>query len=45
MENGKKIYNNAKVEVVNLTSSDIVTASTGDNFDHVDQGGWDSPQN
>ena len=42
MENGKKIYFNAEIEIVNLTSGDIVTASVADNFDYVDQNGWDS---
>ena len=42
MENGKKIYFNAEIEIVNLTSSDIVTSSTAENFDYVDQNAWDS---
>ena len=42
MENGKKIYFNAEIEVVNLTSRDIVTSSTAENFDYVDQNAWDS---
>ena len=42
MENGKKIYNSAEIEVVNLTTQDIVTASTADSFDYVDQDGWDA---
>ena len=42
MENGKRIYFNAEIEIVNLTSGDIVTASVADSFDYVDQNGWDS---
>ena len=39
MENGKKIYNSAEIEVANLTVQDVIT--TSDSFGYVDQEGWD----
>ena len=35
-------YETAKIDVTLLGASDIVTASTADNFDYVDQNAWDS---
>lgn len=42
MKQEKLVYENAKVEVTLLGAEDIVTASTADNFDFVDQDAWDS---
>ena len=38
----KKNYLSAEIEITKFTSQDIVTASTADNFDYVDQDAWDS---
>lgn len=38
----KRIYLSAEIEITKFTSQDIVTASTADNFDYVDQDAWDS---
>ena len=40
MENVKKNYLNAEIEVLKITSQDIITTS-GD-FDYVDPDGWDT---
>ena len=42
MKPEKITYEPAKIDVVLLSRSDIVTASTADSFDYVDQNGWDS---
>lgn len=35
-------YEATRIDVTVFKSEDIVTASTADNFDYVDQNGWDS---
>lgn len=35
-------YEAAKINVTMLDASDIVTTSTADNFDYVDNGAWDN---
>ena len=42
MENSKKTYLNAEIEIADFSSQDIVTTSTADSFDYVDQNGWDA---
>jgi hypothetical protein len=42
MENGKKIYADVEIVIMKFPSSDIVTASTADNFTWVDENGWDA---
>ena len=42
MENTKKSYLRAEIEIANFTSQDIVTASSADSFDYVDGDAWDA---
>ena len=42
MENSKKSYLLAEIEITSFTSQDIVTASSADSFDYVDGGAWDA---
>ena len=42
MENSKRTYLSAEIAVTHFSAQDIVTASTADSFDYVDQNGWDS---
>jgi len=38
----KNTYEAVKIDVTMLGTSDIVTSSTADNFDYVDNGAWDN---
>ena len=42
MKQDKLTYEAATLEVTRFVAEDIVTASTADNFDYVDQNAWDS---
>ena len=42
MKPEKITYEPAKIDVLLLSHSDIVTASVADSFDYVDPDGWDS---
>ena len=42
MENTKKSYLHAEIEITKFSSLDIVTASSADSFDYVDDNAWDT---
>ena len=42
MNQEKLTYERASVEIALFGAEDIVTASSADNFDYVDQNAWDS---
>ena len=42
MKSQKLHYETAKLDITVFGAEDIVTASTADNFDYVDQDAWDA---
>ena len=42
MENTKRSYLPAEIEIAKFSSQDIVTASSADSFDYVDDNAWDT---
>ena len=42
MKNEKQNYTMAEIEIAKFSSQDIVTASSADSFDYVDDNAWDT---
>ena len=42
MKNEKQNYTTAEIEIAKFSSHDIVTASSADSFDYVDDNAWDT---